>query len=132
MTLDRVPAVSTRIYVILQRFEGCIVVGSIVGGEPSRLQEVSICTGHEYNTYLLRNSVLVQDTCDNQCNVRSTMVPLQWRESKLVFPEHPLIRLTNSAVDIVGSDGHVRIVASALGSPGVEGKRDFPLDTLVT
>ena len=60
------------------------------------------------------------------------MVPLQRRESELIFPEHPLIWLANSAVDIVGSDGYVWIVASALGSPGVEGKRDFPLDTLVT
>jgi hypothetical protein len=60
------------------------------------------------------------------------MVPLQRRESELIFPEHPLIRLANSAVDIVGSDGYVWIVASALRSPGVEGKRDFPLDTLVT
>ena len=124
--------VSTRIDVILQCFEGCIIIGSIVGGEPSRLPEVSICTGHEYNTYLLRNSVLVQDTCNNRCNVHSTMVPLQWHKSKLIFPEHPLIRLANSTVDIVGSDGYVWIVASALRSPGVEGKRDFPLDTLVT
>jgi hypothetical protein len=60
------------------------------------------------------------------------MVPLQWHKSKLIFSEHPLIWLANSTVDIVGSDGYVWIVASSLGSPGVEGKRDSPLDTLVT
>jgi hypothetical protein len=108
--------------VILQRLERCIVIGSIIRGEPSSLQEVSICTGDEYNTYLLRDSVLVQDTCNNRSDVCTTMVPLQWRESELVFPERPLIRLAISAVDIVGCDGDIWIVASALGSPRVEGK----------
>ena len=37
-TLDRVPVVSTRIYVILQLLEGHIVVGCIVSSKPSQLQ----------------------------------------------------------------------------------------------
>ena len=37
-TLDRVPAVSTRIYVILQLLEGRIIVGHVVSGKPSRLR----------------------------------------------------------------------------------------------
>ncbi len=102
--LDRVPAVSSRIYVILQRFEGRVVVGCVVGSEPSRLQAINICTWHEYNTYFCRNSVVVQYTRNDRSNVCSGVVPLQQCESKLVFPQHPLIWLVNRAVDIVGGN----------------------------
>ena len=60
------------------------------------------------------------------------MVPLQQRKSKLVDLQHPLIRLVNGAVDVVGGNRYVWVAASALRSPGVERERDLPLDALVT
>jgi len=51
--LDRVPVASSRIYVILQRFEGRVIVGCIVGGEPSQLQAINASTSiHGINTIL--------------------------------------------------------------------------------
>ena len=51
--LDRVPAVSTRINMTLQLFEGHIIVGRIVSSKPSQLQVVSVYTYHKYNTHKL-------------------------------------------------------------------------------
>jgi hypothetical protein len=89
---------------ILQRLEGHIIVGGIVSSEPSQLQTISICTWHEYNTYLFRNPILVQDISDDRSNVRSSVVPFQRCKGKLVFLQCPLIRLVNRTADIVGSN----------------------------
>jgi hypothetical protein len=81
--------------------------------------------------YLFSYSILIQNTCNNQSNVRSGVVPLQWCKCELVLPQHPLICLVNRVVDIVGGNRYIQIAASALRSPCVEGEGDIPLDTLV-
>ena len=92
---------------ILQRFESRIVVGRVVGGEPSRLQAVS-ASEHLYmariQTYLSRDTILIQDADDDRSDVCPGVMPLQQCEGKLVFPKLPLIWLVNWAVDIVCGD----------------------------
>jgi len=87
---------------------------------------------HEYNTYLSWNSVLAQDTNNDWSNVHSCVMPLQRCESELILLQDPLVWLVNRAVDVVRSNWYVCIAVSAIRSPGVEGERYVPLDTLVT